>query len=145
MVLINDNWQPVESLHDISKIIRENLNVELADELDSLIPEHDDAEYEELQWELDHKEDKIRDLENETDDLEKENDRLSKIEDRVDKAIDLAWDYGQIDGDHHKMWVIDQMVRIIFGDKEKYKEWVNEYEKTDEYGDKYSWEIGIAP
>lgn len=49
MVLINDNWEPVESLHDISKIIREKFSVELADELDSLIPEYTDDEYEDLQ------------------------------------------------------------------------------------------------
>lgn len=145
MVLINDNWEPVGSLQDISNVIREKFSVELADELDSLIPEYTDDEYEDLQWDLDHKEDEIRDLENEIDELEDENDRLSEIEDRVDKAIDLVWDYGQVDGDHHKMWVIDQMVRILFGDEEKYKEWVDEYEKSDKHGDKYSWETGIAP
>lgn len=82
MVLINDNWQPVESLHDISKIIRENFNAELADELDLLIPEHDDAEYEELQCELNNKEDKIDDLENEIDDLER---KIEELESEIDE------------------------------------------------------------
>jgi len=34
-------------------------------------------------------------------------------EQRIDKAIQIAYDYGQIDGDHHKAWVIDQMVRTL--------------------------------
>ena len=79
MILINDNWEPVESLHDISKIIREKFSAELADKLDLLIPECTDDEYEDLQWDLDHKEDEIRDLENEIDKLEDEKDRLSEI------------------------------------------------------------------
>ena len=28
----------------------------------------------------------------------------------INKALQLAFDWGQVDGDHHKMWVIDQMV-----------------------------------
>lgn len=45
---------------------------------------------------------------------------------RIKKALDIAFQYGQIDGDHHKTWVIDQIVRILTGDK--YNEFVNEYE-----------------
>jgi hypothetical protein len=33
---------------------------------------------------------------------------------RIAKALELA-DYGTVDGDHHKMWVIDQMVRALLG------------------------------
>ena len=81
MILVNDNWEPVESLQDISKVIREKFSAELADKLDSLIPEYDDDEYKDLQWELNNKEDEIRDLENKIDELEKEIGRLeSKIE-----------------------------------------------------------------
>lgn len=35
---------------------------------------------------------------------------------RIKAAIDLAVRYGGIDGDHHKRWVIDQMVRVLAGD-----------------------------
>jgi len=31
--------------------------------------------------------------------------------DRIQAALNLAYRYGQIDGGHHKAWVIDQMVR----------------------------------
>lgn len=58
----------------------------------------------------------------------------------INLALDLAWRYGQIDGDHHKMWVIDQMVRSLCGTEEEYNEWVKKY--TD---DDYEWDCGIAP
>ena len=86
MILINDNWEQVESLHDISKIIRQNFNAELADKLDLLIPEYTDEEYKDLQCDYENKCDKIDDLENEVDDLEKEIERLeSEIEELESK------------------------------------------------------------
>lgn len=35
--------------------------------------------------------------------------------DRISKAVALAIRYGGIDGDHHKAWVIDQMLRALLG------------------------------
>ena len=70
----------------------------------------------------------------------KEKDKDKKIE----KALEIAFQYGQIDGDHHKTWVIDQMVRTLTGDK--YNEFVKEYETDEETGEKeWSWKNGIAP
>lgn len=60
---------------------------------------------------------------------------------RIQKAVDLAWRFAQIGGDHHKMWVIDQMLRTLFENEEDYKRWVAEYEEDGEY----VWDIGIAP
>lgn len=34
---------------------------------------------------------------------------------RIREALDVAINYGQTDGDHHKLWVIDQMVRHLTG------------------------------
>ena len=34
---------------------------------------------------------------------------------RIVRALQVAADFGMEDGDHHKMWVIDQMVRILTG------------------------------
>ena len=42
MVLINDNWEEVRDLEDVSKIIREYFNEDLADEMDKTIPERTD-------------------------------------------------------------------------------------------------------
>lgn len=36
---------------------------------------------------------------------------------KIQQAIDIAIEYGQIDGDHHKAWVIDQIIRILTGNK----------------------------
>lgn len=58
---------------------------------------------------------------------------------RIEDALGFAWQYGQIDGNHHKMWVIDQIVRVLLGDG--YEKWVEEYEGDDEY----EWDVGIAP
>lgn len=59
--------------------------------------------------------------------------------DVIERAIDVALRYGQIDSDHHKAWVIDQMVRILAGDA---------YESliviANEDGE-YEWDQGIAP
>ena len=64
------------------------------------------------------------------------------MEERIKKALKYAWSYGQIDGSHHKMWVIDQMVRALLEDE--YEEWVKRYATPD--GDDYwEWDAGIAP
>lgn len=67
---------------------------------------------------------------------------MEEKEERIEKALSYAWRYGQIDGDHHKMWVIDQMVRALLG--EDYYEWVRTYETPDGI-DYWEWDVGIAP
>lgn len=72
-------------------------------------------------------------------------DERERLEERISDALNIAWRCGQIDGSHHKMWVIDQMVRILCGSEGKYKDWVEAYETPlaeDEY---YEWDMGIAP
>lgn len=66
-------------------------------------------------------------------------------DERIAKALDLAWQYAQIDGSHHKMWVIDQMVRVLCGSEEEYDKWVGKYTEPLEDGDYYEWDCGIAP
>lgn len=90
---------------------------------------------------------------------------LTTNPDGPEKALDLAFNYGQIDGDHHKLWTIDQMVRALTG--EHYEKFINfyrfapdegeegdrleadEYPETDSDGEEreelYSWEEGGAP
>lgn len=63
--------------------------------------------------------------------------------DRIEKAIELAVQYGGIDGSHHKAWVIDQMVRILAGDD--YERIVAEAKNGDDGPDTYDWDEGIAP
>ena len=57
---------------------------------------------------------------------------------RIEKAMEIANSYGFIDGEHHKQWVLDQMVRVLLGEAE-YTEWAKGSEEYPE------WEVGIAP
>lgn len=72
---------------------------------------------------------------------------MNEMKERIDKALELAWQYGQIDGSHHRVWVIDQMVRALIGNEEDYKKWVEAYETplSENEDDYYEWDAGIAP
>ena len=65
------------------------------------------------------------------------------MDEKSKKILDFIYQYGQVDGSHHKAWVIDQIVRIITVDD--YEEWVNKYEYDEETGEEYEWDTGIAP
>ena len=65
-------------------------------------------------------------------------DKLKGLSSREKELLDTAM-MGQVDGSHHKVWVIDQMVRLITG--EQYEKFVELYENNGEY----KWETGIAP
>lgn len=82
MVLINDNWEEVRDLEDISKIIREYFNEDLADEMDKMIPEHTDEEYWDLEWQLEEKEGDITSLKDENDTLEN---RIKTLEEKIEE------------------------------------------------------------
>ena len=77
--------------------------------------------------------------------------------------------YGQIDGEHHKAWVLDQVARILKGTpinvvearwttidpefrittgepSQEYLDWVAAYKETDEDGeDQYGYDEGSPP
>lgn len=60
------------------------------------------------------------------------------VEDPIERALEIAG-WGQLDGAHHKTWVIDQICRALLGDR--YEAWVAEYNSDPEY----EWDPGIAP
>lgn len=60
---------------------------------------------------------------------------------RIEKAIELAVQYGNIDGAHHKMWVIDQMVRVLAG--EDYDRIVTEAKAGENGPETYEWSCGL--
>lgn len=62
---------------------------------------------------------------------------------RIYKAIMLAVQYGGIDGDHHKAWIIDQMVRILAD--ENYDQIVRDACGGEDGPETYEWDCGIAP
>jgi hypothetical protein len=62
---------------------------------------------------------------------------------KVQKAIELATQYGGIDGDDHKDWVIDQIVRVLAG--ERYDEVIRKAKAGEDGPETYNWNEGIAP
>lgn len=65
------------------------------------------------------------------------------VDDPTARALDIALQCGGIDGDHHKAWVIDQMVRVLTGPA--YDEWVRKACDGEEGPETYGWDEGIAP
>lgn len=71
--------------------------------------------------------------------------RIEELEGRSIAAIHIAFRYGQISGDHHRLWVIDQMLRALLGEAD-YQRFTDRYEEPDADGETYGrWETGIAP
>ena len=88
------------------------------------------------------------------------------LQTRIDNALEHAAN-GQVDGDHHKAWVIDQMVRALTGcpmvmrdavdahgqpyryptqgESEEYRQFVAACRDGEDGPDTYHWEEGIAP
>jgi len=62
---------------------------------------------------------------------------------RAIDAIKIGLQYGQIDGSHYKMWVIDQMIRILADIN--YDEIIKDACKGEDGDDTYEWDCGIAP
>ena len=63
---------------------------------------------------------------------------------KIRAALEIAFRYGGIEGDHHRAWTIDQMVRALTGDG--YEAWVKKYEVNEkDPEDPYEWDEGIAP
>ncbi len=65
-----------------------------------------------------------------------------KRREKIAAALELIHRYGGIDGDHHKQWVLDQVVRALADD---YDAWVREHKAGDDGPDTYEWDEGIAP
>jgi hypothetical protein len=68
---------------------------------------------------------------------------ITTLQETIDQAISLAVRYGGIDEAHHKAWTIDQMFRILAGDK--YSDIVKNACDGEDGPNTYSWDCGIAP
>jgi len=75
--------------------------------------------------------------------MKKKPDSLSNLQNKVTGALEIVFTYAQIDGGHHKAWVIDQMVRKLIGTE--YEKWVKEFKEGEDGPETYSWDAGIAP
>jgi len=63
--------------------------------------------------------------------------KISIAAERIEAALNIAFERGQCDGGHHKMRVIDDMVRALTGDQ--YNTWVEAYTE----GGEWEWDTGI--
>ena len=89
---------------------------------------------------------------------------MNNLERRILRALDIALNYSQIDGGHHKAWVIDQMVRALTGSKlaegeelwpvgwdemdlskDCYSLFIASHNAGEDGPNTYSWDEGIAP
>lgn len=95
--------------------------------------------------------------------------KQESLQARIEKAIEVAVKYGGIEGDHHKAWVIDQMVRELtgcptvkkespyldaqgqrqtvtdLGESKEYLEFVRKAREGEDGPETYDWDTGIAP
>lgn len=67
--------------------------------------------------------------------------RCVRFADARNRAVATASMFGMIGGEHHKQWVIDQMVRSLLGEKD-YDEWVQHMNADPDYE---PWDTGTAP
>lgn len=58
-------------------------------------------------------------------------------------ALEYISRFGQIEGDHHSKWVIDQVARVLTGSY--YEEWIKEICHGEDGPNTYEWNAGIAP
>lgn len=77
--------------------------------------------------------------------------------DKIETALRYLYEYGGIDGAHHKAWTLDQVLRALTGcvpdeygymhePSAGYLKWMERYEEADENGEpQYEWDAGIAP
>lgn len=59
------------------------------------------------------------------------------------EVLKLINRWGGIEEDHHKQWLLDQIVRVLAGDG--YGKWVAEYQGGENGRKTYSWDVGTAP
>ena len=75
-------------------------------------------------------------------DMPKDHERIAKkLQRQRNRALTIAARYGQIDGGHHKAWVIDQMCRALLG--REYARFVAESKRGEDGPE--TWDEGIAP
>lgn len=61
---------------------------------------------------------------------------------RIENALNYIERYGGIDGEHHKTWVLDQVVRCLVPN---YPQWVKEQKDGEDGPETYGWDEGIPP
>ena len=88
MILINGNWEQVNNLQDVIRVVGEYYNDELARIIESVLPEYSEEEFWELEDEIGDKINEIESLEDEIASLESDIERLEDDLEGAEKEID---------------------------------------------------------
>jgi len=67
---------------------------------------------------------------------------------KANDCLDLILKYGDINGAHHKQWLLDQLVKTLTRGhiyEDMYEEWVRIFEHGIDGAGTYKWDKGIAP
>lgn len=67
-----------------------------------------------------------------------------EVANKFNQAILLITEANAVDGGHHKVWYLDQVFRVLLGEKQ-YAEFVEWYETPIEEDWTPEWDTGIAP
>lgn len=71
---------------------------------------------------------------------------IQSLELAIGKALDLIEEGACVEGEHHKAWYFDQVVRALHGsDEHGYRVWVEAYNLGAEVHGCAPWDEGIAP
>lgn len=70
---------------------------------------------------------------------------IGDAKNKIDKALSLIEEYGGIDGDHHKQWLLNEIVEVLAHNYIGYAEWVRQYNNGEDGPNTYEWDIGIPP
>ncbi len=69
-------------------------------------------------------------------------------QERIKTALQIIERYGKAEGQRHKAWVMDQVVRALLGQEEAYNKWVldmrSDWDEVFEVYD-YHWDTGVSP
>lgn len=64
----------------------------------------------------------------------------------IEDALALIVQYGSIEGDHHKQWVLDQVVRTLLDHNDAaYRKWVELFNDGEGGPETYRWDTGVEP
>lgn len=76
--------------------------------------------------------------------MKKKDPNYVALSDKVSKAVDLILVDAQYDGAHHKMWVLDQVLRTLLG-PEQYEETIRSWEQRPDDGTIWhEWDTGVT-
>lgn len=78
MIYIDNHWEPVSTLDECIKLVRE-YNEELASKIEEMLPRHTDEEYDVIEEELEKMTGYLQDAEDEVDKLQEKIDDFNEV------------------------------------------------------------------